>query len=824
VHKCFAWASAAALALLLAGPTARAQQANYSLPKEPTATVGATNYYAVPIGYTWDHFAYQSNTGDWNVAIGDTGFDAGEIPGNPTFCGANGDKCTADAGGPKSTAFITINNDTLHGFTGIPILIGPTQDGFNNAQIGFGQSIPVVPGHYKAVYVAYTGVCGPQQKMLSLNYADSSVVSSVKWADWCAPSQSPPDFFTWAPTHRLGANGIDNNSCALITKYFPADPNRTLTSITVGKDSTSDGGIQLPGDTITSNCHRLVIGGITLASADATLGSYGFVSGHLMDSSGKALTTPAHTAAPDTGYDVFVLSPDLGNYGAGANVDGSYTIGLPAGTYMLSAAVRGGSASTSSAGPQATPVMVKVTAGQTTAQDITILASPMPSLWGELNGTVKDASGNAVMGATLLVSDSATGPFAGVAIPQDWGNGPPAMDGTTLADGKYDLQGLDASHPIFVKAAGNGFASASATMVTLTGGKATTQDITVAPVAEGNIAGTVLTPDSQFGGIGVPVTLSSRTLTLTTTTIALPPLAGTGRVPETGETATFEFSGVPAGDYMLTLPASAVQGAAAATPVTIKAGQTATPTLTLAYPAWSEGTADPKISDPLSGTALDAKWTAADIGMPGAKGSVAAASTGLTVMADGTGWDANTVDDAFHYVYQTIPAGDWVAYVTVTAVPTAGTSGSSGTTIAPGGQAGLMVASAVAAAPRMANFVISDTNMEGVAAQSRLADGTTTFPFGETAANTDTSNGGKQPGLPLILKLRKVGANLAGFYSTDGGKTQFLIGNTAPQFDPTASLLLGLATTSNTDGTLDKATYQNFVFAPLAAPAPAAGQ
>ena len=46
----------------------------------------------------------------------------------------------------------------------------------------------------------------------------------------------------------------------------------------------------------------------------------------------------------------------------------------------------------------------------------------------------------------------------------------------------------------------------------------------------------------------------------------------------------------------------------------------------------------------------------------------------------------------------------------------------------------------------------------------------------------------------------------------------------APQFDPTASLLLGLATTSSTDGTLDKATYQNFVVAPLAAPAPAAGQ
>jgi len=40
-------------------------------------------------------------------------------------------------------------------------------------------------------------------------------------------------------------------------------------------------------------------------------------------------------ATGGAGYDVFVLSPALGNYGAGANVDGSYTIGLPAGTYTL---------------------------------------------------------------------------------------------------------------------------------------------------------------------------------------------------------------------------------------------------------------------------------------------------------------------------------------------------------------------------------------------------------------------------------------------------------------------------------------------------------
>jgi hypothetical protein len=800
VHKCLILAGAAALGLPFAGSTARAQQANYSLPKEPTAQSGSTYYYAVPFSYTWDNLAYVPNPGDENIGNHGYGFDAGEIPGNPTFCGAKGDMCTADAGGPKSVAFITVNNDPTHGFTNIPMLIGPSQDGFNNVQIADGQSIPVVPGHYTALYVSNTQFNGPRTKMLVLNYADSAVVHSLKWGDWCAPSQAAPDFFTWAPTHRLAPDGGDGATCALITKYVPVDPNRVLTSVTIGTDTvggTNGGGVNLPGDTATGTNGRTMIGGITLASTDATLGGYGLVSGHVLDSTGKVMTTPAHVGPAGAGSEVFVLSPSLGNYGAGANVDGSYTIGLPAGTYTLSAAVRDGSSP--SAGPQAAPVTVTVTAGKTTKQDITMLASPTPNLWGELKGTVKDASGNPVTGAAILISESATGPFAARGIPDD--NGEP-QDGTTQSDGTYDLQGVDATHPIFVEAAGNGFASASPLMVTLKGGSATTQDITVAPVAEGNITGTVMTPDSQFGGIGVPVTLSSRTLTLTTTTLALPPLSGTARVPDnTPETATFQFTGIPSGDYMLTLPASAVQGAAASVPVTVKTGQTANPILTLAYPAWTEGTPDAKISDALTGTALDPKWTAADIGTPGAKGSVAAASTGLTVMADGGGWD-NGSDDAFNYVSQSIPAGNWVAYVTLTA----GTSS---------GMAGLMASSSVKAAPRAANFAISVTSGMGIDSEGRVADGTQIFPFGETAAGTDPGNGGTAPALPLILKMRKVGANFAGFFSADGGKTQHFIGNLAPQFDPTAALLLGLATTSNTDGTLDKATYQNFVFAPL---------
>jgi hypothetical protein len=491
------------------------------------------------------------------------------------------------------------------------------------------------------------------------------------------------------------------------------------------------------------------------------------------------------------------MSPALGNYGAGANVDGSYTIGLPAGTYVLSAAVRDGAGPT--AGPQATPVTVTVTAGQTTRQDITLLAAPNPNLWGALTGTVKDAAGNPVKGAAILFSENEAGPFAarGLVIAEN------TQDGTTGEDGTFAIQGLNASGPIYAMAAGNGFSSASPVRVTLQGGGSVTQDITVVARPEGNIRGTVVTPEDTFGGIGIPVTLSSADFSLTTTTRADPPLSATARVPDDGSvTATFEFTGIPAGNYMLTLPASALQGATASVPVTIAAGQTATPKLTVAYPAWSEGTADAKVSDPLTGTALDARWKAQDIGAPSAAGSVQPGANGLTVTANGGGWDTGG-DDSFHYLHQSIPAGNFVAYVTVTAPP------------ASSGMAGLMLASSLNAAPRMANFAAAVRAGAGIDAQGRVADGTAIFPFGQTAAGTDPNAGGTQPALPVILKLRKVGPNVAGFFSADGGKTQRFIGNLAPQFDPAASLLLGLATTSSSDGATETATYRDFIYAPL---------
>src|SRR5260370_41697673 len=136
---------------------------------------------------------------------------------------------------------------------------------------------------------------------LGLNYADSAVVHSLKWGDWCAPSQAAPDFFTWAPTHRLFPGGGDGASCALITKYVPVDPNRVLTSVTIGTDTvggTPGGGVNLPGDTATGTAGRTMIGGVTLASTDATLGRYGFVGRHVPDSSRTGAAPPGHLSPP----------------------------------------------------------------------------------------------------------------------------------------------------------------------------------------------------------------------------------------------------------------------------------------------------------------------------------------------------------------------------------------------------------------------------------------------------------------------------------------------------------------------------------------------
>jgi hypothetical protein len=750
----------------------------------------ANNFYQVPIGYTWDHMSYDDNTGDWNIAIGDSGFDAGEIPGNTKGTSASG------------PAITVLNNDPVHGYTAIPLLIGPTGDGMNNVQVMNGQTIPVVPGKYKALYVNYSGVNGPHNKPIILNYTDGQGVITEKWADWCSANQAPPDFFTWAAKHRNGQTAQDNNSCSLITKYIPVNPNRTLIGVTMGFDSQDagangkSGGESIPGDTITTGNGRTVLGSVTLVSDDASLGGYGTVTGKVLDSTGATFQPASHDHVAGLGAVVAVIKPYLGNYSAGANVDGTYTMGLPAGTYTLSAAVRDPDTDAHSAGLQATPVTVTVTAGQTVTQDIKLLAAADPNLWGSISGTVKDASGAPAKGQFISISDSADGPFRAYEL---------AGQGLTDDTGTYTIYGL-AVGDWYVKAGSNSSIS-DAVKVTVTGNNTTAvPDLAVKALPIGGITGTIKDDAGNFGGLGQQIKLVAKDgTTYTTTSYADPLLSGTAVIPETGETSTFNFDAIPAGDYSITLVTNSAQGKDDTQNVTVAQGQVATVSFTATNPPFIEGTDSTANSDALKG-ALDAKWKVADIwdrtDTTGATdpGAVGTFGPDGKLTTSGGSIEIAGQPDQFTYAYQTVPAGDFAATLDVTTAP--------GT-----GRVGLMLRED-SDDPFAANALVSVTSGTGIILQGREATNLKTFPFGETAVGTDESNSGTMPSLPISLKLRKQGPAVAAYYSSDAGKTAHFIGSFIPEFSG-ANLRIGVAFDSGTNATADAATVANFRYASL---------
>jgi len=725
--------------------------------------VAANNFYQVPIGYTWDHMSYDSNPGDWNIAISDSGFDAGEIPGNKG----------TEANGPAVTV---LNNDPVHGYTQIPLLIGPTGDGMNNVQVQNGQTIPVVPGKYKALYVNYSGVNGPHNKPIILDYTDGQSVITEKWADWCSANQAPPDFFTWAAKHRNNGTGQDNNSCSLITKYIPVNPNRTLVGVTMGFDEFDTGlttnpvphagGEEVPGDTITTGNGRTVLGSVTLVSDTAGLGTYGTVTGKVLDSTGATFVPDAHEHVAGLGAVVSVIKPYLGNYSAAANVDGTYTLGLPPGTYTLSAAVRNPAVDAKSAGLQATPVTVTVTAGQTATQDIKLLADPNPNLWGSITGKVVDASGAAAKGQFIAIADNANGPFMAYEL---------AGQGLTLDDGTYTVNGIGVGD-WYVKAGSNSSVSDPVKVTVTAGGSATVPDLSVKPLPIGSVSGTIKSPSGSFGGIGQTVKLVSKTdanVSFTTTSLADPPLSANATIPETGVTSAFNFDSVPAGNYTLTLMAGASQGQDASQDITVTQGQTTNVDLTSTLPAFGEGTADAALSDPLTG-ALASKWSVADVfdaaEDPGTKGAVTADGN---ISTAGGSIDKQRANDQFTFLYQTVPiSNDFATSVDVLKAPTQITLDGAIAAGSPnaGGRTGLMIREDNDS-PLAANAFLSVSGGHGLQLQGREATNLSTFPFYEAAAGTDPNSDppGTAPTLPVSIKLRKVGPAIAAYYSIDKG-------------------------------------------------------
>ena len=239
----------------------------------------------------------------------------------------------------------------------------------------------------------------------------------------------------------------------------------------------------------------------------------------------------------------------------------------------------------------------------------------------------------------------------------------------------------------------------------------------------------------------------------------------------------------------------------------MKQGESVTFNFTSTLPDFIEGTANATLSDPFKG-ALNSKWSVKDIfdpaNDPGTKG---------TVDADGkistAGGSIENKGDVFTYVYQTVPAtGDWAATLDVTAAPAGDANGRVGLMVREDNDDDLA-----------ANAFAAVTSGSGVLLQGREATNLSTFPFGETAVGTNPTAGGTQPTLPTSIKLRKIGAPIAAYYSTDGGKTEHYIGSFIPEFAGD-KLRIGVAVTSNVAATLDTATVQNFRFTAIASATP----
>ncbi|WP_336002027.1 carboxypeptidase regulatory-like domain-containing protein [Halorientalis halophila] len=142
--------------------------------------------------------------------------------------------------------------------------------------------------------------------------------------------------------------------------------------------------------------------------------------------------------------------------------DGSYSLTLTEGDYSVEANADGFNPSSQS---------VTVTAGETTTADFALEAQVTD---GTIAGTVTDAGGSAIEGATVSAGGQST---------------------TTAADGSYSLTLTEGDYT--VEASADGFQSDSQS-VTVTAGETTTADFALdAVVTEGDIAGTVTDADGS---------------------------------------------------------------------------------------------------------------------------------------------------------------------------------------------------------------------------------------------------------------------------------------------------------------------------------------
>jgi hypothetical protein len=222
---------------------------------------------------------------------------------------------------------------------------------------------------------------------------------------------------------------------------------------------------------------------------------------------------------------------------------------------------------------------------------------------------------------------------------------------------------------------------------------------------------------------------------------------------------TISWSGVPAGNYVLTAIATDDQG-----------GATTSASISIVVNSQA----------PPSG--LPAGWSHADIGAVGAIGD--ASATGGTFSVTGAGADVWGTADALHYAYRTLD-GDGTIVARVASIQFVNTWT----------KAGVMIRNSLAPGAAQGFMLVAASASKGVPFQRRLADG-----------NISVSTPGSQSTAPRWVKLVRVGNTISGYESANGTSWTLVASDT---FTMGTSVLVGLGVSSHVAGTNATAVFDN---------------
>ena len=271
------------------------------------------------------------------------------------------------------------------------------------------------------------------------------------------------------------------------------------------------------------------------------------------------------------------------------------------------------------------------------------------------------------------------------------------------------------------------------------------------------------------------------------------PMVQTVTTDANGRYAAYGFG---PGEFTVSITSPAVTADPPSKSFRAEGGQTVAQDFTARFIPFFPDPVDTKASDDFSGTKLDPKWTAQDIGDT-EPGSASVSNKALTITADGADfWDA---EDRGYIVYQKY-SGDFVATVKVTSVPDTNDWSKAGIDIR------------TSNSPGAVHVFTCATLNNGYAGQGRAV--------ADSANQFNVNTGG--PFQPAYLRVEKKASLIRAFWSPDGKVVNYLGEISLP--DLAGDVLVALAVTSHAAGVLGKATFEDFRIGGIptvAPPAPA---